>query len=104
MKGFFGYATNNTTFIFKKKVSDTLGIVIVDVCDGNAITSLDIEKILEEEFPEVAVLMSECLSFCGLCAIRPYALVNGKRVIGKTPEECLEKIRAAIKEELAVYM
>lgn len=81
-----------------------MGIVIVDVCDGNAITSLDIEEILEKEFPEVAVIMSECLSFCGLCAIRPYALVNGKRVIGKTPEECLEKIRTAIKEELAIYM
>ncbi|WP_099159283.1 DUF1450 domain-containing protein [Virgibacillus ndiopensis] len=80
-----------------------MGIVIVDVCDGNAITTLDIEGIIEKEFPEVAVMMNECLSFCGLCALKPYALVNGRRIHGKTPEECLDKIRVAIKEELAVY-
>ncbi|MFC4023460.1 DUF1450 domain-containing protein [Oceanobacillus longus] len=80
-----------------------MGIVVVEVCDGNAITTLDIEGIIEAEFPEVAVLMNECLSFCGLCALRPYALVNNKRVSGKTPEECLGKIREQIKKELAVY-
>lgn len=79
-----------------------MGIVIIDICSGNAITTIeDIEGILESEFPEVAVLMNECLSYCGLCAIRPFALVNGKRVIGKTPSECLDNIRAAIKIELA---
>ncbi|WP_092491359.1 MULTISPECIES: YuzB family protein [Virgibacillus] len=80
-----------------------MGIVVVEVCDGNAITTLDIEDIIEKEFPEVAVLMNECLSFCGLCRVKPYALVNNKRVFGNTPEECLDKIRSAIKEELAVY-
>ncbi|MUK88736.1 DUF1450 domain-containing protein [Ornithinibacillus sp. L9] len=80
-----------------------MGIVVVEVCDGNAITTLNIEEILEEEFPEVAVLTSDCLSFCGLCRVKPYALVNNKRVFGSTPEECLDKIRAAIKEELAIY-
>ncbi|WP_163969420.1 DUF1450 domain-containing protein [Oceanobacillus halotolerans] len=80
-----------------------MGIVIVEVCDGNAITTLDIETIIEKEFPEVAVLMNDCLSFCGLCRVKPYAIVNNKRVFGHTPEECLAKIREAIKEELAVY-
>jgi len=80
-----------------------MGIVVVEICDGNAITLLDIESILEEEFPEVAVLMSDCLSFCGMCAVRPYAIVNNKRIYGKSPEECLDKIRQAIREELAQY-
>lgn len=80
-----------------------MGIVVVDVCATNAITSLDIENILETEFPEVAVLISDCLTICGLCRIRPFALVNNKRVLGNTPEECLDKIREAIKEELAIY-
>lgn len=80
-----------------------MGIVVVEICDGNAITVLDLESILEEEFPEVAVLMSDCLSFCGMCAVRPYAIVNNKRIYGKTPEECLEKIRQAIRDELALY-
>lgn len=80
-----------------------MGIVVVEVCDGNAITSIDIEEILETEFPEVAVLTNDCLSFCGLCRVKPYALVNNRRVFGHTPEEALDKIRQAIKEELAVY-
>jgi len=80
-----------------------MGIVVVEVCDSNAITTLNIEEIIESEFPEVAVLTNECLSFCGLCRVRPYALVNNKRVFGKTPEECLENIREQVKKELAVY-
>lgn len=80
-----------------------MGIVVVEVCDGNLINELDIEGIIESEYPEVAVLMNECLSFCGMCAIRPYALVNNTRVFAKTPEQALEKIRTKIEEELAIY-
>lgn len=80
-----------------------MGIVVVDVCDANAIMNLDIIEILESEFPEVSVLNSYCLSQCALCSARPFALVNNKRVYAKTPEECLEKIRATIREELAAY-
>ncbi|WLV26060.1 DUF1450 domain-containing protein [Aciduricibacillus chroicocephali] len=80
-----------------------MGIVVVEICDGNMITVIDLESILEGEFPEVAVLMSDCLSFCGMCAVRPYAIVNNKRIYGKTPEEALEKIRQAIRDELAQY-
>lgn len=53
-----------------------MGIVVVDVCQANKITSIDIEAILEEEFPEVAVIMNDCLSYCGLCANSYYAQVN----------------------------
>jgi len=80
-----------------------MGIVIVDVCTANALASIDIEGIIEGEFPEVAVIMNSCLSFCGLCANSPFAHVNGKLIHGKTPEICLEKIREQIKKELAVY-
>ncbi|GAB4074892.1 hypothetical protein GCM10028778_23950 [Barrientosiimonas marina] len=80
-----------------------MGAIVVEICDANVITSLDIEGIIEKEFPEVAVLNNECLAFCGLCRVRPYAMVNNRRVHGNTPEECLDNIRQAIKEELAVY-
>lgn len=80
-----------------------MGIVIVDVCSANALTSLNIEAIIEGEFPEVAVLMNRCLNYCGLCANSPFAHVNGKLIHGKTPEQCLERIREEIKKELAVY-
>jgi uncharacterized protein YuzB (UPF0349 family) len=43
------------------------------------------------------------MNLCGLCKLRPYALVNGKRVFAATTEECVEKIKAAIEAELAVF-
>lgn len=80
-----------------------MGIVVVEICDGNLITKMEIETILEAEFPEVAVIESSCLSFCGMCARRPYAIVNGKRIFAKSPEECLDLIRKQIEAELALY-
>jgi len=64
---------------------------------------MDLETIIESEYPEVAVLRNECLSFCGMCARSPYAIVNGKRIFAKTAEECLKLIRERIEEELAIY-
>lgn len=86
----------------RKKVR-TLKIIVVEICDANMLNTIDVEKIIEGEFPEVAVIINQCLSFCGLCRSVPFAIVNNKRVFGKTPEECLEKIRAQIKKELAIY-
>lgn len=80
-----------------------MGIVVVDVCDGNLMATIDIERIIESKYPEVAVLISDCLTYCGLCRIRPYVLVNGKRIIGRSIEECLENIYEAIEKELAIY-
>ncbi|WP_281249136.1 YuzB family protein [Halobacillus massiliensis] len=75
----------------------------MEICDSNLINEMDVESIIESEYPDVAVLMNECLSFCGLCALKPYAMVNGTRVFGSTPEEALDKIRQKIEEELAFY-
>jgi uncharacterized protein YuzB (UPF0349 family) len=80
-----------------------MGIIVVEICDGSLITQIDLESILETEFPEVAVIENSCLSFCGMCAKRPYAMVNGKRIFAKTVEECLELIRKQIETELAVF-
>ncbi|MRH44649.1 DUF1450 domain-containing protein [Aquibacillus halophilus] len=80
-----------------------MGIVVVEICDGNLIHTIDLEGIIESKYPEVAVITNDCLSFCGLCALKPYALVNGKRIFAKNIEQCLDKIEKAIEEELAVY-
>ncbi|KAB8129384.1 DUF1450 domain-containing protein [Gracilibacillus oryzae] len=80
-----------------------MGIVVVEICDSNLMNTIDIEGIIESEYPEVAVLINDCLNFCGLCRLKPYAIVNGKRIHGKTPEEALAKIRQAIEEELAFF-
>lgn len=80
-----------------------MGVVVVDICQSNLLATIDIETILEEEFPEVAVLLNDCLSFCGLCARLPFAQVNGKLIHGKTIDESLNNIREQIKKELAIY-
>ncbi|WP_174733253.1 DUF1450 domain-containing protein [Mesobacillus harenae] len=80
-----------------------MGIVVVEICDGSLITEIQLEEILESEYPEVAVIESSCLSFCGMCAKRPYAIVNGKRIFAKTNEECLELIKQQVEAELAVF-
>jgi len=59
---------------------------------------------IESEYPEVAVIQNECLSFCGMCGKRPYAFVNGKRVFAKTPEQCLKLIKERIEVELEFYL
>lgn len=78
-------------------------VIIVEICNANAFATLDIEEIIESEFPEVAVIINECLSFCGLCHAVPFAIVNNKRIFGKTANDCLDNIKVTIKEELAIY-
>ncbi|WP_085524568.1 DUF1450 domain-containing protein [Tuberibacillus sp. Marseille-P3662] len=80
-----------------------MGIVVVEVCETSLINLLDVEEDLESQYPEVAVIKNECLSYCGICRVRPYAMVNGKRVFAKTAEACLDKIKQQIEAELAVY-
>ncbi|MGZ9586046.1 DUF1450 domain-containing protein [Paenibacillus marinisediminis] len=77
-----------------------MGIIVVEICTNNWLAGYHLEE-LELKYPEVAVLRTECLGFCGLCKMRPYAIVNGKRISGKTIEECVELIKAAIEAELA---
>ncbi|AZK49022.1 DUF1450 domain-containing protein [Paenibacillus lentus] len=79
-----------------------MGIVVVEVCDSNLLSSLELEQ-LEEEYPEIAVLRLDCLSLCGLCKLRPYAMVNGKRVFAKTAGECVQLIKQTIEEELRAF-
>lgn len=78
-------------------------VIIVEICEANTLNNLDVENVIESEFTEVAVLTTECLSLCGLCRAVPFALVNHERVFGKTPDECLTKIKAKINEELSLF-
>jgi uncharacterized protein YuzB (UPF0349 family) len=81
----------------------TIGIIIVEICESNLLSTIETEGLLEDEYPEVSVITSSCLSFCGLCRLRPFAMVNGKRIKGKDVDDALKNIRAAIEEELAFY-
>lgn len=76
-----------------------IGIILVEVCDRNSIITSRLHE-LEEVYPEVAVLETNCLNMCNMCRARPFALVNGKRVYAKTSELCIEEIKRLIQVEL----
>jgi uncharacterized protein YuzB (UPF0349 family) len=79
-----------------------MGFIIIEVCDYNLLSAEELEEVFGE-YPEVAVMPYECLNLCGLCRIRPYALINGERIFAKTREECIEKITAKVRELLEEY-
>ncbi|MRX74116.1 DUF1450 domain-containing protein [Bacillus lacus] len=80
-----------------------MGIVVVEICGAGYFNISEVEEMLESQYPEAAVISSSCLSFCGMCAKRPFAIVNGKRIFAKTAEKCLSLIKKQIETELAVY-
>ncbi|MDB5085404.1 MAG: hypothetical protein JWN30_2290 [Bacilli bacterium] len=78
-----------------------IGFVLVEVCDSNWVSALDLED-LEQQYPGVSVLRSECLSLCEFCRESAYALVNGEIVSAATAEQCLIRIKEKIEQELAL--
>jgi uncharacterized protein YuzB (UPF0349 family) len=73
-------------------------IPLVEFCVNNLSDEvLEVKKKLEED-PSIDVIEYGCLGNCGLCAQKPYALVNGEIVTADTADELLKKIREAIEE------
>jgi uncharacterized protein YuzB (UPF0349 family) len=79
-----------------------MGIVIVEVCDVNPASALDLEQ-LEEDFPGVSAIRSPCLSNCTMCASTPFAYVNGELLVHEDREVLLAQIREVIQQELSAW-
>ena len=79
-----------------------LGLVVVEVCERNILSSQSIDD-LEEEYPEVAVLRTNCLLMCHMCRAVPYAMVNQKRVYARKADQCIGLLKKAIEEEMAAF-
>ncbi|TCP59484.1 uncharacterized protein YuzB (UPF0349 family) [Tumebacillus sp. BK434] len=77
-----------------------MGIVIVEVCDVNPASGLDLES-LESAYPGTSVIRTSCLSNCSECALHPYAYVNGEIHWAETTDELWNTIKTAIAAELA---
>ncbi|MFC3745173.1 DUF1450 domain-containing protein [Paenibacillus sp. GCM10012306] len=80
----------------------SLGLVVVEVCTRNSIAALPLED-LEDEFPEVAIMRTDCLTMCNMCRAVPYVMVGNKRVYAKTMDQCLELAKEAIAEEIKAF-
>ncbi|MCX7571568.1 DUF1450 domain-containing protein [Tumebacillus sp. DT12] len=68
---------------------------IVDFCNGNLMTfGMEMIHELREKRPEWSVSRYGCLTNCGECAVRPFAIVDDEIVTAATPEELLTKLLA----------
>ena len=79
-----------------------MGIVIVEVCEVNPASGLDLDS-LEETYAGVSVMRTQCLSNCAQCASVPYAYVNGELLTAHDRETLWNNLRQAIETELAVW-
>ncbi|HEU4963461.1 MAG TPA: DUF1450 domain-containing protein [Bacilli bacterium] len=79
-----------------------MGIVLVEVCDVNPASGLDLEN-LEEEYPGVSVIRTPCLSNCSQCAAVPYAYVNGEILSATDKDTLWQDIKQAIEQELQAW-
>ncbi|SFG21814.1 DUF1450 domain-containing protein [Sporolactobacillus nakayamae] len=79
-------------------MNEGLGLITIEVCDYGSLTVQHLEKIARH--PEVAVMNYDCLNVCGMCSLKPFAMVNGQRVFANTIDACLEKIEKKVDEEL----
>ncbi len=73
-------------------------IVVVEVCDVNPASALDLES-LEEKYFGVSVIRNPCLSNCAQCATVPFAYVNGE-ILSGDKETLWNDLVAAIEQEL----
>lgn len=65
---------------------------IIEFCINNlARGSQKVREILDRDL-NLDIIEYGCLSHCGICAVSLFALVNGERVTGNTPEELVENI------------
>jgi len=68
--------------------------IVIDFCNGNLMSfTKELFVKLRAEHPQRQVSRYGCLTNCGECAARPFAIVNDDIVSAATQEELDEAIR-----------
>lgn len=65
---------------------------IIEFCINNLASGSQKAKEILDKDDDLDVIEYGCLSHCGLCAQSLFALVNGERVTGETPDELVENV------------
>ncbi|ADU31650.1 YuzB family protein [Evansella cellulosilytica] len=73
---------------------------IIEFCVSNIVSGTKAVKEELEKDPNLDVIEYGCLSYCGQCARKKFALVNGELVSGETNEELLANIYTFIDDNL----
>ncbi|CAM3115069.1 uncharacterized protein YuzB (UPF0349 family) [Sporolactobacillus spathodeae] len=79
-------------------MAEGMGLILIELCAYNRLKESDLADLTA--YPEVGIMSCECLNVCGMCSMRPFAMVNGQRVFAETPEACTAKIKAKVIQEL----
>ncbi|MDQ1144513.1 uncharacterized protein YuzB (UPF0349 family) [Bacillus sp. SORGH_AS 510] len=71
---------------------------IIEFCISNLANGA--QKALEklQRDPNLDIIEYGCLGYCGKCATKLYALVNGEVVTGETPDELVDNIYQYLEE------
>ncbi|KEO83209.1 DUF1450 domain-containing protein [Tumebacillus flagellatus] len=73
--------------------------VTLDFCNGNLMSfTQELFLSLREEHPEWNISKYGCLTNCGECAVRPFAILNDDIVAAETPEELRTKLLERIEQ------
>jgi len=63
-------------------------LVVLDFCNGNLLAHTpELLQRLRTEHPEWKISRYGCLTNCGECAARPFAILNDEIVAAATPDE-----------------
>ncbi|MBL0388035.1 DUF1450 domain-containing protein [Tumebacillus sp. ITR2] len=72
--------------------------IVIDFCNSNLMSfTQELIQSLREEHPEWNISKYGCLTNCGECSVRPFAILNDDIVAGETVEE----LRAKLLERIA---
>jgi uncharacterized protein YuzB (UPF0349 family) len=71
---------------------------VIEFCISNLANGAQKAKEVLEKDSNLDVIEYGCLSNCGRCYHSFYALVNGKAVMGETPEELVDHIYRFLEE------
>ncbi|QDP42187.1 YuzB family protein [Radiobacillus kanasensis] len=71
---------------------------IIEFCVNNLASGS--QKAMEEleKDPDLDVIEYGCTSFCGICSMSLFAIVNGEPVTADSPEELVEKVYEYLEE------
>jgi uncharacterized protein YuzB (UPF0349 family) len=76
-------------------MGETKRLIRIDFCNGNLMSfAPDLVARLREEHPEWQVSRYGCLTNCGECAMKPFAIVNDEIIAADTVSELEAKLNA----------
>ncbi|WP_432774930.1 DUF1450 domain-containing protein [Brevibacillus gelatini] len=64
----------------------------IKFCPCNLQGSLEWVRNEVRKFPDVELIDERCVNYCGQCLEKPFALYNGKNIVGNDGQELLDRL------------